>query len=571
MSLKPFPTCHCHVASLDSASTPEAFVQREQELGTGTITITDHGTLGSCRTVYDLAKKNGLTPILGLEGYHRDDNCSILTSEGIAGKDIKEYYKYGHLTMHFLDQKAYEAGCRLLSDADRRAERHGSERKPLFDWAQLEELGSYNVTFTSGCLVGMVQRHMMADRVDIAEKYYDRLRSLVKPGNFYVELFPHRCDKNWVSGIFMQLEGEDKPSKYWPGKSLRVEIDGKLEELKAQDLVKMFSRKDPGIIRLVARKDMRAWVELEPKLILKCDKIEEFMENECRPWCPDGDVQKGGNFLMLRLAAKYGDPILISDDSHFANEGDKPIQDVRLMAGGDSWRFYGSYHRQTSQEAWEYFKSIGIDQSTFESWVDNSIGWASRFKDFTFSDRKSLPTKFYPSNTLNHLLTLIKKHGRMNFKDPAMSERLKSEIDLLHRNGTIDLLPYFFLAEEVVDVYRLNQLLTGPGRGSAAGLLITYLLGITHVNPLQYDLSQDRFMTIDRVKSGKLPDIDLDFPHRDLLVDSVTTKLKVTLEDGTVLDNLDPDHQVLTTSGMKSIRDAHREGLDIVDPRVGTT
>jgi error-prone DNA polymerase len=58
----------------------------------------------------------------------------------------------------------------------------------------------------------------------------------------------------------------------------------------------------------------------------------------------------------------------------------------------------------------------------------------------------------------------------------------------------------------------------GAWAGSAAGLLLTYLLGITHVDPLRFDLSMDRFMTPDRIASGKLPDIDQDLPSRDLLV-----------------------------------------------------
>jgi DNA polymerase-3 subunit alpha len=67
---------------------------------------------------------------------------------------------------------------------------------------------------------------------------------------------------------------------------------------------------------------------------------------------------------------------------------------------------------------------------------------------------------------------------------------------MLHKNGVIDLLPYFFVEEEVCSYYeRELKMLTGPGRGSAAGLLLSYYLGITHVDPIRYGLSQDRFLT----------------------------------------------------------------------------
>jgi DNA polymerase III alpha subunit len=130
---------------------------------------------------------------------------------------------------------------------------------------------------------------------------------------------------------------------------------------------------------------------------------------------------------------------------------------------------------------------MGVDQKTFEGWIDNSRAWADGFKGFKFKDRKSLPTRFYPEKTLEHTMRLIQKHGRHGLlRDPAYMERLRAEINLLHYNGTIDLLPYFFIDEEVCDLYQSRGLLTGPGRGSAAGLLLAYLLEITHVDPLKY-------------------------------------------------------------------------------------
>src|SRR5271165_2005956 len=91
---KNFATPHCHVSSFDSASTPEAFAERELEIGSEFITVTDHGTLEANRLVYDLCQKDikygpdkklkgKLTPILGLEGYFRDDDCPILKAAGV--------------------------------------------------------------------------------------------------------------------------------------------------------------------------------------------------------------------------------------------------------------------------------------------------------------------------------------------------------------------------------------------------------------------------------------------------------------------------------------------------------
>jgi DNA polymerase-3 subunit alpha len=200
------------------------------------------------------------------------------------------------------------------------------------------------------------------------------------------------------------------------------------------------------------------------------------------------------------------------------------VQDVRLNAsrraarGASGARTTGSQRRGVRLLP----RLDGHPQAEFEKWIDNGYAWAEKFKGFKFENKPSLPTSFYPRTRSSTRWSLIKKHGRMDWSKPEYVERLKSEIDLLHQNGTIDLLPYFFIDEEVCSLYEKNGLLTGPGRGSAAGLLLTYLLGITHVDPLRYRLSRDRFITLDRIAQGKLPDIDQDLPSRELLPEGKT-------------------------------------------------
>lgn len=557
-----FPTPHCHIQSLDSASTPEAFAEREVELGSGTITCTDHGTMGACRETYQLAKDKKLIPILGVEGYFRDDDCPILKSSGVEKDEnntFAKYNKYHHLTLHALDQKGYEALVKELSDADYRAEQHGSERKPLFNWANLERLSQFNVTMTSGCLIGMVQRHLLSDRPDIAIKYYERLRSIAGPEKFYVEVFPHKCDKYWVSGVFLTLEGGGKV-KYWKQKKLKTTL---FDDVTAEDLAKVAGRGKP-VGKLVAIMNNRKWEECEPKEIIEVKLVEDFMQNECRPWCPDGDVQLGANKFMVHLAKSRGDKMLISDDAHFARPEEKIVQDSKLGGAGGTWKFHNSYHRQSSDEAWTYFRDVmGMQQSDFEMMVETNREWAGRFKDFSFKDRKSLPKSFYPENTLAHIKTLIDKHGRMDWGNPTLVARLRKEIQLLHDNGTIDLLPYFFMGEEVVYQYEKQGLLTGPGRGSAAGMLTAYLLGITHVDPLKYELSEDRFLTPDRIQEGGLPDIDMDFPDRDLLTNT---------ENGWLYKRFGKNVAAISTNTMlrlkSSIKDVHRAIYGKVDGEI---
>lgn len=575
-----FCSPHVHIQSLDSASTPEAFAKREAELGTGALVVTDHGSLAACQKVYELARKGvgkekvKLQPILGLEGYFRDDNCPIFAGAGVPRNDkgqYVDYFKYAHFTTHFLDEAAFKVGVRLLSKAP--IEQHGSETKPLFCWADMEELGAANTTITTGCLIGMVQRHLLQNNdPEMARRYFDRLRALVRPDNFYVEVFPHVCSHNWVSGVFVEVEDSQNPEappvklRWWAGKKLKTNHS----EISAEDLAKEWGKVGCRHTHLLAVKDYRSWTEREPAQIVSVQHIEEFLPNECRPWCPNGDVQEGTNRFMIELAQREGVPILVSDDSHYAHPEEHVVQDMRLAQSG-SWRFYGSYHRQSSEEAWRYFNERGLaDQKTFEGWVENSRAWAARFRDFKMSSKPNLPTRFYEAlyptvgakNSLEYTMHLVKEHGRMDWKDPVRVRRLRQEIKLLHQNGVVDLLPYFFIDEEVCRLYRDRGLLTGPGRGSAAGLLLTYLIGITHVDPIRYGLSLDRFLTHDRIKSGKLPDIDQDLNSRDILVGWEESGWEVLLDDGTT-KTVKQDAKVKTADGVVSVKDAFERKLEI--------
>lgn len=534
---KQYVSPHVHIKSLDSASTPEGFAEREVELNTGYVTCTDHGTMEATREVYELcngAYKGKLKPILGVEAYFRDDNCPHLHEAGYA-KDVATdqktqsregtycgTIKYCHVTLHAMDEQAYFALVKRLSSADYRAEQHGSERKPLFTWQDLEELGQYNITVTSGCLIGMVGR-LMVKKSDLstAIKYYEHLRSAFKPGNTYVEVFPHKTDKYWQEAVQITFADAVDPVSFKPTKKIKTQGT---DDVYASDLASEF-KKNPVSARakhkaIIGMMDDRKWVEwAAPRELVDVVHEAGFVSNECQPLFPDGDAQRTVNAFVISLARKYGDRVLISDDAHFSHPEQKIVQDIRLSQG-NTWKFYNSYHRQSSAEAFPAFsQTLGITENVFEGWIENSREWASRFDAFKFTPRRALPTSFYPKLTLEHTMKLIEQNGRMNWSNSRMVERLHAEIKLLHKNGTIDLLPYFMIDQEVVDLYARNGELTGPGRGSAAGLLLAYLLGITHVDPLRYVLSMDRFMTPDRIATNKLPDIDQDLPHRDLLVD----------------------------------------------------
>ena len=104
-------------------------------------------------------------------------------------------------------------------------------------------------------------------------------------------------------------------------------------------------------------------------------------------------------------------------------------------------------------------------------------------------------------------------------------ERIKYELDVLQGAG---LSSYFLIVQDILHYVRSNSWLPGPGRGSAAGCLVSYLIGITAIDPIRYGLIFDRFYNSGRNTEGRIsmPDIDIDVPinKRELIISYIKTK-----------------------------------------------
>jgi DNA polymerase-3 subunit alpha len=111
------------------------------------------------------------------------------------------------------------------------------------------------------------------------------------------------------------------------------------------------------------------------------------------------------------------------------------------------------------------------------------------------------------SDALAYLRHLTREglHKRYPRLTPAIEERLAFELDVIARMGFSG---YFLVVKDIVDFARSRGIPVGPGRGSAAGCLVLYCLGITDIDPLRYGLLFERFLTTERVS---LPDVDVDF------------------------------------------------------------
>lgn len=139
---------------------------------------------------------------------------------------------------------------------------------------------------------------------------------------------------------------------------------------------------------------------------------------------------------------------------------------------------------------------------------------------------KHLPAYPVPhrGNAWDYLLSLCKVGLKKRFQGQTISkeyiERLKNELTIIHQMGFDD---YFLIVWDYVRFAKIHKITVGPGRGSAAGSLVAYVLGITNIDPIKYNLLFERFLNPERVS---MPDIDIDFQdnRRDEVIEYVIEK-----------------------------------------------
>jgi DNA polymerase-3 subunit alpha len=208
------------------------------------------------------------------------------------------------------------------------------------------------------------------------------------------------------------------------------------------------------------------------------------------------------------LSGKTGIPLVATHDVHYIHPEDERILHLLQGKRGDSTPAAGSFYLPSPDEMKEKFRHL-------PDALANTVRIANRCHVKFEPGKAKLPKFSIPElyrneeDYLKHLC-LNGLAERMAFHSLALpeqrrvEERLKGELDVIIRRG---LASYFLIVWDIVQFARKKQIPIGPGRGSAAGSLVTYLLGITSVNPMAYGLSFERFLNEDRFD---LPDIDLD-------------------------------------------------------------
>jgi DNA polymerase-3 subunit alpha len=224
----------------------------------------------------------------------------------------------------------------------------------------------------------------------------------------------------------------------------------------------------------------------------------------------DSPGQAELNRQILELAAELGLPVVATNDAHFLTPADHEAHDILLCIGLAKDR---DDPRRMRYDAGLYFKSAEEIAARFPDRpdvVENTLRIADQV-DLVFEKAYHLPAFPLPdghSSENEYLEHLALQGAKARYGDPLpehVRERLDYEMSVIRGTGYAG---YFLIVQDFIRWAREHDIPVGPGRGSAAGSLVAYALGITNIDPLEFDLLFERFLNPDRIS---MPDIDIDF------------------------------------------------------------
>lgn len=231
------------------------------------------------------------------------------------------------------------------------------------------------------------------------------------------------------------------------------------------------------------------------------------------------------NVKLRQIASQIGAGLVVTNDCHYIRKEDSRLHDILLCIqtnstvnnkkmGFETEEFY----LKSEEEMREKFP--GLDEA-----FENTATIADRCQvEFEFGNRK-LPDFKTPDNEDHYAYFrrkcyegLYRRYGQN--PDLSLTERLEYELSVIKKMGFVD---YFLIVNDFVQYAKSRDIPVGPGRGSGAGSLCAYCIGITGIDPIRYNLLFERFLNPERVS---MPDFDIDFckERRSEVIDYVIRK-----------------------------------------------
>ena len=311
---------------------------------------------------------------------------------------------------------------------------------------------------------------------------------------------------------------------YLTGFYYKPRIDEELLAQCSEGLIGLSACLQGKIPQLILAKKTKEATDLALKYQKFFGKNNFYLELEHHPNIPE---QKKVNEVLISISKKTGIPLVATCDAHYLKPEDAEAQDILMLINtgadpNDPERLTmkkDDFSIRSPEQMAEFFKE------TPEA-IENTQKIA-KLCNFQFELGKIKLPHFETPNGKSadeYLEELCyegvkKRYGKKPSKE--VLDRLNFELGVIRQTGFA---PYFLIVQDFVNWAKGKRIVVGPGRGSVAGSIIAYILNITNVDPLKYNLLFERFLNPGR--GASLPDIDLDFTdrRRDEVIDYVAQK-----------------------------------------------
>jgi len=285
----------------------------------------------------------------------------------------------------------------------------------------------------------------------------------------------------------------------------RPRIDFELLKKYHQGLIALTACLQGEIPRLIIENQLE---KAEKKIISYRELFGDdfYLEIQHHPGIPE---QKKANQVLVNFSKKYNLPLAATNDIHYVKKEDAEVQDIllclqtkkkkkdkdRLSMLADDFSF------RSSKEMIAAFKDLPEALENTEK-IASLCNLEIKLGEYQLP-HYPLPQEVSPEEYLEKL-SQEKFSSRYPEKNKEALKRLAYELEVIERTGFAS---YFLTVYDFVNWAKEKKIVKGPGRGSAAGSIVSYILGITDIDPLKYNLIFERFLNPDRA----MPDIDLDF------------------------------------------------------------
>ncbi|MBZ1356217.1 MAG: DNA polymerase III subunit alpha [Candidatus Nealsonbacteria bacterium] len=287
--------------------------------------------------------------------------------------------------------------------------------------------------------------------------------------------------------------------------------DEDLLEKHSEGLIALSACIQGKIPRLVINNKIKEAEETALKYQRIFGKGNFYLELQSHPNIKEQVIANKG---LIEISKRTGIPLVATNDCHYLRKEDLEAQDVLMLI--NTGAKLNDPERLTMKDNDFSVKSPEEMADNFKD-VPEAIKNTQKIKDlcnfeFKFDETKlpsfPLPEKKEYNEYLRELCLEGMKGKCEEHLPEKVMERLDYELEVIKKTGFAS---YFLIVQDLVNWAKNNKIIVGPGRGSVGGSLVAYLLNITDIDPLKYDLLFERFLNPERIS---MPDIDLDFADR---------------------------------------------------------